>query len=43
MEKNLLNDYVKELEELKAEKEAERENENEDEGRFFPDFRNFLK
>ncbi len=43
MEKKLLNDYVKELEELKAEKEAERENENEDEGRFFPDFRNFLK
>lgn len=43
MEKKLLNDYVKELEELKAKKEAERENENEDEGRFFPDFRNFLK
>ena len=43
MEKKLLNEYVKELEELKAQKEAEREEENDDDGRFFPDFRNFLK
>ncbi len=44
MEKKLLNEYVKELEELKAQKEEEKEeDENENDGRFFPDFRNFLK
>lgn len=44
MEKKLLNEYVKELEELKAQKEEEKEeDEKENDGRFFPDFRNFLK
>ena len=42
MEKKLLNDYVKELEELKAKKEEKDNEEYEEDGRFFPDFRNFL-
>ncbi len=43
MEKKLYNEYVQELENKKHEEEVEEEENEQEEGRFFPDFRSFLR